>query len=151
MLNEFGIKTDMDLRGQNPGMMDALGSRVDHKYYNMVMYGDIFTEAGKERIRNVFADLANPDNYPIYLHCTYGCDRTGTVCYLLEALLGVSEEDCLKEYGLSNLTFENIKLVESGLQAYAGNTLKEKAEAYLLSCGVTKEQIQSLRTIFLED
>jgi hypothetical protein len=94
MLNEFGIKTDMDLRGQNPGMMDALGSRVNHKYYNMVMYADIFTEAGKEKIRNVFADLANPDNYPIYLHCTYGCDRTGTVCYLLEALLGVSEEDC---------------------------------------------------------
>lgn len=151
MLNEFGIKMDMDLRAQNPGMMDALGSRVNHKYYNMVMYADIFTEAGKEKIRNVFADLANSDNYPIYLHCTYGCDRTGTVCYLLEALLGVSEEDCLKEYGLSNLTIANIKLVENGLRAYAGDTLKERAESYLLSCGVTKEQIRSIRMIFLED
>lgn len=151
MLDVFGIKMDMDLRAQEPGTMDALGSRVEHKYYDMVMYLNIFNESGKEKIREVFADLANPDNYPIYMHCTYGRDRTGTVCYLLEALLGVSEEDCLKDYGLSNATIANIKLVENGLRAYEGDTLKEQTESYLLSCGITEEQIQSLRNIFLGD
>ena len=151
MLDIFGIKTDMDLRTKKTGMMDALGSRVEHKYYDMVMYSGIFTEKGKEKIREVFADLANPNNYPIYMHCTYGCDRTGTVCYLLEALLGVSAEDCLKEYGLSNMKISNIKNVENGLQSYEGDTLKEQTESYLISCGVTELQIQSIRNIFLGD
>jgi protein-tyrosine phosphatase len=149
MLGGFGIKTDMDLRAQTATSKDALGSRVDHRYYDMVMYGGIFSNTGKEKIRTVFSDLANPDNYPIYLHCTYGCDRTGTVCYILEALLGVSRGDCLKDYGLSNLNIKNIKAVEEGLKAYPGNSLKEQAESYLLSCGVTEYQIKSIRNIFL--
>ena len=151
MLEIFGIKTDIDLRAETPTSMDALGPRVEHIYYDMVMYENIFTDDGKEKIRMVFSDLANPDNYPIYLHCTYGCDRTGTICYLLEALLGVSRGDCLKDYGLSNLNIANIQIVENGLKAYDGNTLKEQVEFYLLSCGVSEYQIESIRKIFIEE
>ena len=43
---------------------------MEHRYYDMVQYGDLFTETGKEMTRMVFSGLANPDNYPIYLHCT---------------------------------------------------------------------------------
>ena len=117
----------------------------------MVMYDDIFTDYGKEKVRMVFADLADPDNYPIYLHCTHGCDRTGTICYLLEALLGVSRGDCLKDYGLSNLNIAYIQTVENGLKAYEGDTLKEQVESYLLSCGVSEYQMETIRNIFLED
>ncbi len=149
MLQVLGIKTDMDLRAETVTSMDALGSRVEHKYYNMVMYEDIFTKDGKNKVKAVFKDLSAPDSYPIYLHCTYGRDRTGTICYLLEALLGVSRGDCLKEYGLSNIHMEYISTVEAGLAEYKGDTLKEQAEAYLLDCGVTKSQIKSIRDIFL--
>jgi hypothetical protein len=69
----------------------------------------------------------------------------------LEALLGVSRGDCLKDYGLSNLNIGNIKVVEEGLKAYPGSTLKEQAESHLLSCGVSEYQIQSIRNIFLGD
>ena len=55
----------------------------------------------------------------------------------------------MKEYGLSNLYVANILTVENGLKEYHGNTLKEQAEAYLLSCGVSQFQIQSIRDIFL--
>jgi len=151
MLNVYGIKTDMDLRAQTATSKDALGARVEHIYYDMVMYDGIFTTEGKEKIRRVFSDLSDPDNYPIYLHCTYGCDRTGTVCYLLEALLGVSRGDCLRDYGLSNLPLSNIISVENGLKGYEGDTLKEQTEAYLLSCGVSEFQIESIRNIFLGD
>lgn len=151
MLDVFGIKTDIDLRADTSTSMDALGSRVSHRYYDMVMYQGVFTDEGKEKVRLVFADFANYQNYPIYLHCTYGCDRTGTICYLLEALLGVSPGDCLKDYGLSNLDLANIRTVEEGLKAYEGDTLKEQAESYLLSCGVTEQQIESIRNIFLGD
>ena len=153
LINIYGIKTDMDLRNESetPMGMDALGSQVEHRYYDMVMYEGIFTENGKEKIRAVFSDLANPDNYPVYLHCTYGNDRTGTVCYLLEALLGVSKGDLLREYGLSNMNISLIKNVEIGLGAYSGNNIKEQTESYLLSCGVTEYQIESIRNIFLGD
>lgn len=150
MLEVLGIKTDMDLRSKTYASKDALGALVEHKYYDMVQYDGIFTDAGKERVRAVFADLAEPDNYPIYLHCTYGLDRTGTVCYLLEALLGVSRGDCLRDYGLSNrMPIASIQIIEEGLGAYDGETLREQAEAYLLSCGVSEYQIKSIRNIFL--
>ena len=149
LIDIYAIKTDIDLRADTPLSMDALGSQVEHRYYDMVMYDGIFTESGKEKIRAVFSDLASPDNYPIYLHCTYGCDRTGTVCYLLEALLGVSKGDLLREYGLSNMNISLIKTVETGLGAYNGNSIKEQTEAYLLDCGVTEYQIESIRNIFL--
>ena len=158
MLNIYGIKFDMDLRSESEtlirsgGHRDTLGSRVEHKYYDMVMYGGIFDDKvnGPEIVKAVFTDLANPNNYPMYLHCTYGCDRTGTVCYLLEALLGVSRGDCLKEYGLSNMPIELIRKVETGLAEYGPNlTLKEQTELYLMSCGVTMDQINSIREIFL--
>ena len=151
MLESFNIKTDIDLRAETDTSKDALGAQVDHRYYDMVMYGDIFTEAGKDKIRMVFSDLSNPEIYPVYLHCTYGCDRTGTVCYLLEAMLGVSRGDCLKDYALSDLKIDNIKIVEEGLKAYDGDTLKEQAENYLLSCGLSEFQLQSIRDIFLGD
>ncbi len=46
----------------------------------------------------------------IFFHCTIGTDRTGTMAYFLEGLLGVSEEDRLRDYemtyffGLTNRT-----------------------------------------------
>lgn len=152
MREVLGIKTDMDLRAQTATSRDALGACVEHMYYDMVQYEDIFTEVGKERIRALFSDLADPDNYPIYLHCTYGLDRTGTVCYLLEALLGVSRGDCLRDYGLSDrMKIASIQTIEEGLENYNGTTLKEQTESYLLSCGVSEGQISSIRRIFLGD
>lgn len=150
MLEVLGIKTDMDLRVETSSCKDALGARVVHKYYGIQQYGLSFSDYGKERVRAVFSDLADPDNYPIYVHCTCGVDRTGTVCYLLEALLGVSRNDCLRDYGLSyRVSMDEFQYFEEKLRSYGGATLKEQAEAYLLSCGVSEYQIDSIRNIFL--
>lgn len=39
----------------------------------------------------------------MYLHCTYGFERTGTMYYLLERLLGVPEQDIIWEYESTTL------------------------------------------------
>ena len=38
----------------------------------------------------------------VYFHCAGGADRTGTLAFLIEALLGVSESDLSKDYELTS-------------------------------------------------
>ncbi len=159
MLSVLGIRTDMDLRSatDNPDGTDALGVGVKHNYYGAPMYSGVFTEEGKAAIRKIFADLADKNNYPVLMHCTHGMDRTGTVCYLLEAVLGMSEEDMMKEYQFSSLCHGNLwGLNEMNefigrLKAYDGDTIQKKAENYLISTGVTEAEIAAIREIYLED
>ena len=110
--------------------------------------------AGEVFIISDFSDLADESNYPIYLHCTYGRDRTGTVCYLLEAVLGLSDENLRREYEMSVFNdsyadFESFAGLTTMLSMYEGATTQEKAENYLLSIGVTADEIASIRRIFL--
>ena len=159
MLEVLGIRYEMDLRGEAENTMGthALGSTVEHVYYGTQMYDSSFNnQYGREAIRRVFADLAKPENYPMYVHCTYGCDRTGTVMYLLEAILGLSDEDLTMEYELSslfsgNVDRHNLKEGLTALSEYEGETTREKAENFLLSVGVTTEEMDSIRNILLED
>lgn len=157
LVNTLGIKTEMDLRNSAdlPTLVDTLGDSVTHIYYNAPQYEAIFTEDGKANMKTIFTDLANPDNYPIYLHCSYGIDRTGTVCYILEAVLGLNETQLQDEYALSNWyrSFNRTKVnkIKTGLADYAGANVNQRAVNYLLSCGITQEQINSLRSIYLTD
>ena len=160
MLDVLKIKTDMDLRhAGNFNGTHALGADVKHIYYGSPGYGQIFEDNYQEAVRNIFADLADSENYPIYLHCTYGNDRTGTICYLLEALLGVSDENLLKEYALSiahygdkSFSMKSINDLEAQIQQrYPGKSTQEKVKKYLLSVGVTETEIQSIRDILLSD
>ena len=157
MLKILGIKTDMDLRlkSEVQGVADPLGAGVKHTIYEAPMYTDAFSDVGRAAIRNVFSDLAKKENYPVYMHCTHGMDRTGTVCYLLGAVLGVSEEDLMFDYQLSALyhgkiwSQDQMDLFINRLKMQQGATLREKAENYLLSAGVTPLEIQNLKEIYL--
>ena len=154
MLDEFGIRTEIDLR-EKRSEADRLGDTVNSPDpYNAPLFDDAFTTSGKKALGEVFKDLANPDNYPIYIHCTYGRDRTGTVCLLLGAFLGMDETDLIREYGLSALyyggaDYANAYKVLDGLKAYEGDSLAQQAENYLRDISLTQEEIDALRQIYL--
>lgn len=157
MLAVFGIRTDMDLRASTDNVYgtDALGANVEHIYYSAADYVNVFTDYGRETVRKVFSDLADESKYPVYLHCTYGVDRTGTMCYLLEALLGVKKEDLQREYELSGLysgyvAEDYLSDFVAELEKLEGATMQQKVENFLLSTGVTEAEIASIREIFLE-
>lgn len=158
MLTVLGVRTEIDLRAESDNVngTHALGAGVKHTYYNAQMYSDIFTDRGKATTRKIFAALADKNNYPVLLHCTHGMDRTGTVVYLLEALLGVSEEDMMRDYQLSAMYHGSLWGLNQmnefigRLKAYEGATIQEKTESYLLSIGVTPAEIASIKEIFLE-
>ena len=156
--NTYHVKTEMDLRNQSEvaasavGLTDPLGADVTHTYYDMALYTNIFTDAGKAKVKEVFDDLSNPANYPIYMHCTYGLDRTGVVCFLLEGALGVDEWSCVVEYCITKGSDQGaIDSVRNVLKTYEGSNFTEKVVNYLNSCGVTNEQIETLRGIYLDD
>lgn len=160
MTEELGIRTDLDLRSPSEALHlteSPLGSRVKLVFLPIGNYTAAFTSPNYPKI---FSLMAIPENYPIYFHCWGGADRTGTVAFLLGALLGVSEEELTRDFEFTSFsvfgirdskkTNFNFQGLREALQAYGGSTLAEKAENYMLSIGVTSDEIQSIRKILLE-
>lgn len=157
VLDTFGFVYDLDLR--SPEIIEGeyqspLG--VPHKFYDAPNYAQIFRPEYLESMKAIFTDLANPENYPMYLHCTWGRDRTGTIVLLLQGLLNVSQEDLMQEYRLTGYvttavaTNNKMDPLFLGLDAYEGDTLQEKITNYLTTTvGITPEQISSIQSIFL--
>ena len=156
----FGFVYDLDLRSPEVAegeVTSRLGEDVVHKFYDAPTYAQIFREEYLQSMKEIFTDLANPENYPMYLHCTWGRDRTGTVVLLLQGLLNVSEEDLMMEYQLTGYvhsavaTNNKMDALFLGLAAYEGDTLQEQIISYLTTTvGITPEQIASIQSIFLD-
>lgn len=161
VMNQFNFAYDMDLRESSTytgEYTSPLGSDVRHKFYTASAHLNIFNKKHHLVTKSIFSDLAKKENYPMYLHCTYGCDRTGTIIYLLQGLLGCSEEDMIKEYQLSGFFRADyadstaMNSVAEKLNSYPGNNLSEKIEYFLTQeVGVSKSDIQSIRDILLEN
>lgn len=165
MTETLGIKMEIDLRSKKTNMRSVLGENVKHLYYDMSYYSSVIVNGGGQaKVKAVFDELAKPENYPVYLHCTYGMDRTGTVCFILGALLGMSELDLIRDYELTKLcdvlagsngwrdrtdTEFNKYLVS--FKALQGETMQQKAINYLLNIGITQSQIDTILALFLED
>lgn len=157
MLDDMGVKTEIDLRGrtnENGGLTDTsvLGDGVDYKLIAMDWESTIFNR--KAQIVEFFDILAEPASYPIIFHCKIGTDRTGLCAFLVNALLGVSEEDLYRDYMFSNFAdidgSRNTSAIDSVINeacSYDGDSLAEKTEALLLSYGVSQADIDSVRSI----
>lgn len=155
----FGFVYDMDLRESylfNDNYISRLGNNIKHEFYTAPMYGSIFKTTGKKSIKKVFTDLADKNNYPMYMHCTYGKDRTGTIIFLLQSVLGVNDEDKNTQYLLSKFVFSdisnsNLYPIYNGLDSYKGSNTNEKVINFLKDdVGVTQAEIDSIRNILLE-
>ena len=121
-------------------------------------YSGAFTEEGLAINKKVFDVFMDDKNYPIVFHCIGGADRTGTVAMLLEALLGVPEEELWRDYlttGFVGVVSDPPHKKSFGdtvkkLKEYPGETLADKAESFFLKLGFTKDDVQRLRDRLLE-
>ena len=120
---------------------------------------EIGLTSGYEQIKLAFDFYSDPTNFPNFIHCYIGTDRTGCLCYLLECLLGMKDEDMYKDYLWSNFGLINgsrnldaIKTYEGVLKKYGKATMAENCEAFLKGdkIGLTDQQIKSIRDTLLE-
>lgn len=161
---DLHIKTDLDFRGDDA--KQSLGKDVQYVQIPIKWYSGVFPKEEAKLIGNVFKLFAKAENYPIAYHCAIGRDRTGTVSVLLLGLLGVDEETIMKEYlmtlhsaagGYSSSVHDSLYTAMSGfmdgLAAYGkkGASFQKQVEGFLLEAGVTKAEINTIRTILLEE
>ena len=160
--SRFGIKSDIDLRsdGECYGMTGSpLGPAVTWFHYSSSAYGGMQSSKGRDAFRNVFRVFLDKDNYPIDFHCIAGQDRTGAVAFILNALLGVSEEELSLDWETTGFwnrssSFNHEKnydhLVSGFRKKYPAETINESVEKYVVDLGFTKEEIDSFREFMLE-
>ena len=160
MLEELGVKSELDLRMDEDGengqiTKSVLGKKVN--YYNCPMsYSGDILEINSEQIKAAFDVFADKDNYPIFFHCAIGTDRTGCVAFLLLGLLGVSEENLYRDYMFSNYGLiwgsrdgGAITNYIDRLNKFGGKRLSDRIRNYLLSIGMTNEQLDNIVEIML--
>ena len=143
-LKQIGIDEDFDLRstGEMPG---TPGTDIpDAGYVNIPIsnYAESINPAygGIGPMSRLLKEIITAVNSgeTVYVHCDYDADRTGTVCFMLEGLLGVSQSDLDKDFELTSFYTPRYRdgTDESGynqypamvdyIRNYRGESLQEK-------------------------
>ena len=188
--NELGIGFEIDLRSKtelpNP---DNLVSPVGFNYWTGAMdvssgwvpaYNYVTRDTNNLKMyKYIFQNMLQVQNSPVYFHCWGGLDRTGTVAFILEGLLGCNFTDICIDYELSSFSgssalrqrdvdyqsggkgFKTMvtQLVNNsaasdkynGYNPNGTNDIQEICENILLKAGITSEEIELFRSIMLED
>lgn len=157
---ETGLRTELDLRTKSEcwGMTGSpLGASV--RWVNVPSEKSTFdwyrTAEGRAFFSACFRLFLDEANYPIVFHCIAGADRTGCLAFVLEAVLGICEEEMYEDYALTSLTSsgnrpkDRIVKNAKAFDAYSGRTIHERVRAYVLECGFTPEDVMHFRKIVL--
>ena len=165
VFGDLGIMADIDLRGN-----DAVNTMGLEDYYRFpVTYLNINGTSGQyyiEAIRRIIILLE--EGKTVYFHCMVGADRTGTLAFLLEALLGVSESDLSKDFELTSFSPElrtrngngggqqtaqfALWRLTDDLHRFPGDSIQDKV-TYWATTGenaLTMEEVEELKALLLE-
>ena len=110
-LQNLGIDKEYDLAGSGELSPDVqfsgsnyVNDEVIHyqfDYGTIVDNEDTYAMA-RQAVTDIMNDVIGGNN--VYFHCRVGADRTGTVAYILEGLLGVPDEQRYRDYELTSVS-----------------------------------------------
>lgn len=175
IINELGINAEIDFRNDSEGTTSVLNF-TDYCNVQIKPFSTVYKHARPDienPQNNPFAPLyANAfkqilswlkDDKTIYMHCLSGADRTGTMSAIVEGILGVSENDITKDYEITSFANRpRSRAIESEKKYYyaeaiekikslEGDTFKDKWRTFLISYGVTPEEIDEFEELMLEN
>ena len=181
----MGVELDVDLRSnqvQTPSsdgskMFNALGlgqipvkDTTVYRGHTQETYSSISDLTNKSKMGATLTRIlsAASNDIGIYIHCKVGADRTGFVCLMLEAILGVRQELCdvdyeltsfcaatgtipLRERGNTSQTYYYYPLGIDRINQRPGATFQEKAIDYVVNVlGVPAVKISEFQNCMLE-
>lgn len=177
-LLDRNVTTILDLRTveETQRAPDQLASRSEFSYHHVPFVGidklpNLEADVGmayfnaldqQVSVRTIMRIIAAAPGGVLY-HCTAGKDRTGLVSVLLLSLVGVSQEDILADYQVSETYLaeivRRIKTAMPNISAFIGNSKAEYMEdcltrlrqkyggvpQYLRAIGLTDAELAALR------
>lgn len=164
-----GIKAELDLReaeslpSKSPVGSDIAFCAPGFESGYLTMLRD--RQPGVKECVEFIAGCLREDK-PVFIHCSAGRDRTGTMAILILGLLGVSEGDISKDYELTyfspedwsmwNGSYGHVRTASSFrgaceyLNKFEDSTFAGNVEKYLLHIGVAQQDIDDIRRIMLK-
>ena len=156
--NPLGFKTEVDLREMREIRCGEVRSAPNYVHIPLKSYTNMFgraSAAAYAKVLRVFCDAAN---YPVYIHCVGGADRTASVVYLLDGLCGVSRTDAEIDYELTSLcgafgarsradgTYKPFRPMMLEMMNRPGGTWNEKVANFAKAeLGLSEEEVESIR------
>ena len=165
-VHRLGIKVDIDMRNTNKQPNGNYSPASTDEYPISIVKATMPDGTESSRFSgfntqwcDIFNAIANADNEHVYLHCTYGADRTGIASFALLALLGVSVEDLGRDYEFTRLDgqrgvnhAENYAFDSwvSETNKLSGSTFADKMKTHLMSKGLSEHTLEHIREIFID-
>ncbi len=162
-LHALGIKNELELRFEHAhdydhSVLEQHG--ITLRKYPIHAYGGCFSDPAKPSIKELFTLLADESNYPMLFHCAAGADRTGSIAFLVESILGVYYKDMRDDYEITSMSRGGIRFrsepgAVAGLAALEelciGQTWQELCTDFLVRLvGIPQSTIDKIREILIE-
>ena len=106
LYGDLNIRYELDLRqsGRETNNLSASNLHGDdgvvtYDCQSSGSYASLFNTGSATMLKHIFTVLGNAtEDAAVYFHCWGGADRTGTIAFLLDGLLGVSYTECCMDY-----------------------------------------------------
>ena len=158
---EIDLRSASDLKGRT---QSGFGPTVDMLWVDMT-WNALPYQKESGNIKAIFDPLLDfaIENKPTYFHCSAGADRTGVVALLCEAILGVSQSDCDKDYEITSF-YTGVGTDAQArrrnetpwtreityLNTFPGATFRDKTVNFMVSCGIPIEKINAFRAAMID-
>ena len=116
-----GIELDLRGTGDITDNYNACGfaknGDIEYVRKELKSYEQTFTRT-RSLVAPIFELFKNANNKPVYYHCHGGADRTGTIGFLLNGLLGVSYTDLVIDFELTSYSSINNEHIRCHIKGY---------------------------------